>query len=79
MSIDKFDIIIFIVCILLSIIAILFINRDKFNFNICKCCKKKDEFTPMDIFREELKNNSMEDNIKLIKNIENNKDDNELL
>ncbi len=54
MPIDKFDIIIFIICIILTIIAILFINRDKINCNICK---------------EELQNNSLEDNIKLIKTI----------
>ncbi len=39
MSIDIFDIIILIICVILSIIIMLFINRDKINFN---CCKKNE-------------------------------------
>ncbi len=76
------NIIIIIICIILSICLILFINRDKINlnyFNCCKKCKSKDDLSPMNIIREELKNNSLEDNIKLIKNMDDSNKEMELL
>jgi hypothetical protein len=81
MSIDIFDIIIIIVCIILTICAILFINRNIINYNICRCCNQRSKSdNAWDTFGKQVHNNSMEDNIKIIKNMENNnKDEVELL
>ncbi len=81
MSFDIIDIIILMVCILLSIILTIYLNRNRIllNCNICKYCNKRQE-NEWDTFRQELENNNIEDNIKLIKNMENNnKDEVELL
>jgi hypothetical protein len=72
MLIDKEDIIIIIICIIISIFLMIYFNRHRLNFN----CYKKNNLT---IYKEELKNNSLKDNIKLIKNIENQDKDLELL
>ena len=81
------NIIIIIICVILTIIAILFINRDKITkgylncFYCHKCCKSrlKDDLSHMGILREEFKNNSLEENIKLIKDIDDSNKENELL
>ncbi len=81
MILDKSDIIIIIICVLLSIILTIYVNRNRFSLNIC--CQRSKKETKWDRFRQELDNNSIQDNIKLIKNMEkndkNNKDDNDLL
>ncbi len=61
------NIIIIIICIILSICLILFINRDKI---ICNCKPRFKKYDTFDTFRDELKNNSLEENIKLIKKME---------
>jgi hypothetical protein len=73
------NIIIIIICIILSICLILFINRDKINFNCCKPKINKYDLPPMDILRDKYKNNSLEENIKLIKNMEDQNKEIELL
>ncbi len=73
------NIIIIIICVILSICLILFINRDKFSCN-CKPRFKKYDLQPtFDTFRDELKNNSLEENIKLIKKMDEKEQDIELL
>ncbi len=73
------NIIIIIICVILSVCLILFINRDKYSCN-CKPRFKKYDLQPtFDTFRDELKNNSLEENIKLIKNMEEPNKDMELL
>jgi hypothetical protein len=64
------NIIIIIICIILTICFILFINRDKIDCNCKHRFKKYDSLPTLDTFREEIKNNSLEENIKLIKNME---------
>jgi hypothetical protein len=68
-NIDIVDIIIIIICVIASILLMLFINKarcyDKIHFN-CMCKKKN----VLDTYRDELKNNSLQDNIKLVKELE---------
>lgn len=73
MSIDITDIILISVCIVISIILMIFLNRNRFN-----CCYKKKE-NAWDVYAKQIHNNSIEDNLKLIKNIENQDKDLELL
>ncbi len=63
MLIDKEDIIIIVICVIISLCLTIYLNRHRFN-----CCKKKDSMT---MYKEQLKNNSFEDNINLIKILEN--------
>ncbi len=63
--IDISDIIIIIICLVLCIIFMLFINRDYISL-YCKTKYEKDNLT---IYKEELKNNSFEDNIVLIEKL----------
>ena len=62
--IDKEDIVFIILCILLSLILTIYLNK-----RINCCCRKYKKDTLI-MYKEEFKNNSLEDNIKLINNIE---------
>jgi uncharacterized membrane protein (DUF106 family) len=73
------NIIIIIICIILTICFILFINRDKIDCNCTHRFKKYDSLPTLDTFREEIKNNSLEENIKLVKKMDEKEQDIELL
>jgi hypothetical protein len=73
------DNIIIIICVILTICFILFINRDKISCNCKPIFKKYNSLHTLDTFREQIKNNSLEENIKLIKNMEDKEKDIELL
>ena len=71
------NIIIIIICVIASICLILFINRDKLNLNCCKnnCVSRNSKYTNyavMDI-------DKINDNIKLMKSIDQKGQENELL
>ncbi len=73
------NIIIIIICVILTLCFILFINRDKIACNCKSRFKKYDSLPTFDTFRDELKNNSLEENIKLIKKMDEKEQDIELL
>ena len=75
--IDIFDIIIIIVCIIASICFVLFINRDKINWNYCyKCnCCNKNKYTNYAVMDIENINN----NIKKMRESNKEPDEEELL
>ena len=62
--IDKYDIIIIIVCCVLSLFLTIYCNRHRLAMPNCFKSKVID-------YKEQFKNKSMEDNIKLIKQLEN--------
>ncbi len=73
MNIDIDGIIIIVICIVASIILILFMNRDKLNCS-CPCnYKKHKKSTILYSYQQELKKNSFEDNVSLIKKMEEHK------
>ncbi len=70
MNIDIDGIIIIVICIVASIILILFMNRDKLNCS-CPCnYKKNKKSTILYSYQQELKKNTFEDNVSLIKKME---------
>jgi hypothetical protein len=70
MKIDIEGIIIITICIVASIILIIFMNRDKLNCT-CPCnYKKNKKSTILYSYQQELKKNTFEDNVALIKQIE---------
>ncbi len=73
MDIDIEGIIIITICIVASIILIIFMNRDKLNCT-CPCTYKKNKkLTILYSYQRELKNNTFEDNVALIKKMEDTK------
>jgi len=76
MSLDLTDIIIIIISISIFIVLLIYLNSFiLYNLN---CCKKKQEDTLI-LLRNNVKNNSLDDNIKLINNLENQDKELELL
>ncbi len=70
MNTDIEGIIIIVICIVASIILILFMNRDKLNCS-CPCnYKKNKKSTILYSYQQELKKNTFEDNVSLIKKME---------
>ncbi len=76
---NKEDIIIIIICILLSLILMAYLNK-RINCKLpnCYCCKKykTTKGNYLDMYKEQFKNNSLKDNIRFIETIE--KSDKEL-
>ena len=66
MSIDSTDIILIIVCVIISILFTLFLNRHRLNFY----CIKNNHQPVLYSYMQELKKNNIEDNIALVKKME---------
>jgi len=76
---NQVDFIIMIICVILSICLMIYINKTSLSLFCNNKCRryKKDDYT---IYKEELKNNSFEENVLIInQKVVNSKPDNELL